>query len=145
MGVSKGFFQPGGESFDDIKREHFRNSYTAELARARAKGYTEEHDHEHGPQHLLDWATEYVYLDEPIKAAAMIAAARALLACDVAEHSHGTTSNVVHLPECGAIFGRVTALDGRSGEMSRCTLPPHDESTDHGWASEASSRTGGDS
>jgi hypothetical protein len=67
-------------------RAKFRDEHTAELERARSKGYTQEHDHEHGPQHLLDWATEYIYRGEPIKAAALIAAARALLACDIHEH-----------------------------------------------------------
>lgn len=86
MSFSKGFFQSGGESVDAMARARFREDYMAELARARSKGYTEEHDHEHGPQHLLDWATEYVYLGEPIKVAGMIAAARALLACTVHEH-----------------------------------------------------------
>lgn len=88
-------------------RAQFRNAYTAELERARSKGYTEEHDHEHGPQHLLDWATEYLYRGEPVKAAGLIAAARALLACDVVEHGHSVPSVPVVDPEALA-----AALDG---------------------------------
>jgi len=75
------------------QRKRFRDAYTAELKRARNKGYDEVHDHEHGAQHLLDWATEYIFRDEPVKAAAMIAAARSLLACAIPEHSHGALSH----------------------------------------------------
>lgn len=134
MGVSKGFFEPGGESLDDVARSHFRDEYTAELARARAKGYTEEHDHEHGPQHLLDWATEYIYRGEPIKAAALVAAVRALLACTVSEHGHAP--EVLTIPDMTpeerllqAIFGeapdRLQEAEER-GYRDAFAIPPED-------------------
>lgn len=50
-----------------------------ERERQREKGFTSEHDREHGVDHLLMWAQEYARRGKPVKSAALIEAARELL------------------------------------------------------------------
>jgi predicted ThiF/HesA family dinucleotide-utilizing enzyme len=61
-------------------RNAFDAAVVVERARQVAKGYTPEQDAEHGPDHLLMWAEEYIYRGEPVKAAALMRAAREVLA-----------------------------------------------------------------
>ncbi|MGN6325812.1 hypothetical protein [Pseudolysinimonas sp.] len=42
-------------------------------------GYTQEHDDEHGPFHLLNQAVEYARLNKPVESSALIVAAIQLL------------------------------------------------------------------
>jgi chromosome segregation ATPase len=51
-------------------------SIVAERECQTAKGYTAEHDDEHGVDHLLAWAENYARREEPVKSAALIRAAR---------------------------------------------------------------------
>jgi hypothetical protein len=57
----------------------FADAVAAERARQIEKGYTLDHDKEHGIHHLLALSAEYSRRNEPVKAAAMISAAWDLL------------------------------------------------------------------
>lgn len=51
----------------------------AKRAEQRAKGYTAEHDREHGVEHLLLWAQDYASRGRHLDAAALVEAAREVL------------------------------------------------------------------
>lgn len=57
----------------------FRRLVAAERRRQLEKGYTAEHDAQHGPLHLLALSQIYGRLGEPIKAAALTEAAMDLI------------------------------------------------------------------
>ena len=57
----------------------FHRAVAAELGRAERKGYSPEHDDEHGLDHLLELAFQYVAQGSTVKAGTMIVAARAYL------------------------------------------------------------------
>lgn len=59
--------------------EQFKEQIEAEAAKAVEKGYTPEHDREHGADHLLNWAVEYARLGKPAASANLIQAARRVL------------------------------------------------------------------
>lgn len=60
-----------------------RNAWDAAVqvkrAEQRAKGYTLEHDREHGVEHLLLWAQDYASRGRHLDAAALVEAAREVL------------------------------------------------------------------
>lgn len=56
-----------------------REQIAAERARQIAKGYTAEHDANHGAPLLLEWSARFAEHGEHIKAAAMVEAAREVL------------------------------------------------------------------
>lgn len=58
---------------------HFHRAVAAELDRQKRIGYSPEHDDEHGIDHLLEKAFEYVAQGSTVKGGAMIIAARAYL------------------------------------------------------------------
>lgn len=58
--------------------EAWRDSIVDERCQQPSKGYTSDHDREHGLDHLLEWAQEYARIGEPLKSAALIEAARDL-------------------------------------------------------------------
>jgi hypothetical protein len=51
----------------------------AKRAEQRAKGYTADHDREHGVEHLLSWAKDYASRGRHLDAAALVEAAREVL------------------------------------------------------------------
>lgn len=57
----------------------FHRAVSAELDRQRRAGYSPEHDDEHGIDHLLELAFQYVAQGSTVKGGAMIIAARAYL------------------------------------------------------------------
>lgn len=57
----------------------FRRLVSAERRRQVEKGYTAEHDTQHGPLHLLALSQIYTRLGEPVKAAALNEAAMDLI------------------------------------------------------------------
>lgn len=57
----------------------FHRAVAAELDRQRRAGYSPEHDDEHGIDHLLELAFQYVAQGSTVKGGAMIIAARAYL------------------------------------------------------------------
>ncbi|WNM75104.1 hypothetical protein SEA_MORRIGAN_59 [Microbacterium phage Morrigan] len=57
----------------------FRRMVADERRRQVAKGYTPEHDKQHGPLHLLALSQIYTRLGEPVKAAALTEAAMELI------------------------------------------------------------------
>lgn len=59
-------------------REAWRDSIVDERCQQPSKGYTADHDREHGLDHLLEWAQEYARIGESLKSAALIEAARDL-------------------------------------------------------------------
>lgn len=61
-------------------REQFNKLVQAERGRQVEKGYDAEHDDRHGVDHLLRWAIEYAFRGDRVKTAALIDAARALIA-----------------------------------------------------------------
>lgn len=67
-------------SSDVMDADDFADAVQAERERQVAKGYDRAHDTEHGIDHLLVWAYEYALKGKPVKSAAMIEAARELLA-----------------------------------------------------------------
>jgi hypothetical protein len=72
----------------------WQTAITHERTRQREKGYTPEHDTQHGIDHLLMWAQEYARRGEPVKSAALIEAARELLlarSSGVADTGHNWT------------------------------------------------------
>lgn len=58
---------------------NFHRAVAAELDRQRRLGYSPEHDDEHGLDHLLELAFQYVAQGSTVKGAAMIITARAYL------------------------------------------------------------------
>lgn len=58
---------------------HFHRAVAAELDRQRRLGHSPEHDDEHGLDHLLELAFQYVAQGSTVKGGAMIIAARAYL------------------------------------------------------------------
>jgi len=63
------------EDLYNLSVEEVAELIAAERARQIDKGYTPEHDDEHGVPHLITWAQNYVHNGEPIKAMALMAAA----------------------------------------------------------------------
>lgn len=81
-GVPMRLYTELGEFNSDIdyQRARWRQSIAKERARQIEKGYDAAHDREHGIDHLLTWAQEYVRVSRHVEAAALIEAARELLA-----------------------------------------------------------------
>lgn len=80
--MTRKLFTPEGLVFDSIEeatRARFDQSVEAERARHAMKGYTPEHDAEHGIDHLIAWAYEYTWRGDRVKAAAMLVALRDLI------------------------------------------------------------------
>lgn len=61
-------------------RVDWRERIKIERQRQIAKGFDADHDAKHGVDHLLTWAQDYARKGEPLAAAALIEAARELLA-----------------------------------------------------------------
>lgn len=61
----------------DIYRDNFNRQVEAEIGRAGRKGYSAEHDDQHGIHHLLDLAYDYIAKGQTVKAATMISFAQA--------------------------------------------------------------------
>lgn len=64
----------------ELSAVEFREQIAAERLRQTERGYDHAHDREHGVDHLLVWAQDYARQGEPLKSAALIEAARELLA-----------------------------------------------------------------
>lgn len=56
-------------------RESWSSTLAEERDRQVAKGYTPQHDDEHGVRHLLNWAIEYARLGKHVEASALVWAA----------------------------------------------------------------------
>jgi hypothetical protein len=79
-------------------RDAWRDSIVDERCQQPSKGYTSDHDREHGLDHLLEWAQEYARIGEPLKSAALIEAARDLhRASEVPESSADDTAHRLSL------------------------------------------------
>lgn len=73
------FSQPSPSTPNDEDRDAWYAAVQAKRAEQRAKGYTAEHDREHGVEHLLAWAQDYASRGRHLDAAALVEAAREVL------------------------------------------------------------------
>lgn len=90
----------------------FRRLVREERARQVEKGYTKEHDREHGPLHLMALAQVYGRLGEPVKAAALTDAAMDLIR-DIGAMTQYIDIVFDHVPdETSAVFVEVEDADG---------------------------------
>lgn len=62
------------EGAEPLTPEEFHNAIDKERERQIAKGYTAEHDREHGSQHVLNWAIDYARRGEAVESAALMRA-----------------------------------------------------------------------
>lgn len=67
---------------DTTTPEEFRQAIERERTRQLKHGYDMKHDEEHGVDHLLIWAQEYARQGKMVETAALIEAAREVLAGD---------------------------------------------------------------
>lgn len=70
---------------DQEARNAWDATIQAERDHQREKGYTPDHDDEHGLDHLLRWAQDYIRCTKRVEAAALIEAAREKLIRDRAK------------------------------------------------------------
>lgn len=80
--MTRKLFTPGGLVFDsaeDERRYRFDQTVASERAKHEARGYTPEHDAQHGPGHLIAFAYEYCRRGDSIKAASVLLALQDLI------------------------------------------------------------------
>jgi hypothetical protein len=74
-------------------RNEFDTKVQAERRTHAERGFTAEHDDEHGLDHLLMWAQEYAFRGEAVKSASMIEAAREKLIRDRGQEPRGAATD----------------------------------------------------
>lgn len=101
-GYDKGYADALGEF--SVPNSSPETSHLIALERARqiAKGYTAQHDSRHGVVKLLEWSTRFANHGQHIEAAAMVEAARALIAFDTRGTVHRDNSWVTFRDYSGA-------------------------------------------